>query len=35
MHRGNMMERLEVASLAEALKIALEAGVDPAPDPDL
>jgi len=35
MHRGNMMERLEVASLAEALKLALEAGVDPAPNPDL
>lgn len=35
MHRGNMMERLEVASLAEALKLALEAGLEPAPDPDL
>jgi two-component system response regulator FixJ len=27
MHRGNMMERLEVASLAEALTLALEAGL--------
>jgi two-component system response regulator FixJ len=35
MHRGNMMERLEVASLAEALKLALEAGLEPAPNPDL
>ena len=35
MHRGNMMERLEVASLAEALKLALEASLEPAPDPDL
>jgi len=35
MHRGNMMERLEVASLAEALKLALEAGLEPPPDPDL
>jgi two-component system response regulator FixJ len=31
MHRGNMMERLEVASLAEALRLALEAGLEPAP----
>ncbi|WP_114951823.1 response regulator transcription factor [Sphingosinicella terrae] len=30
MHRGNMMDRLQVASLAEALTLALEAGVDPA-----
>ena len=30
MHRGNMMERLEVASLAEALTLALEAGLSPA-----
>lgn len=30
MHRGNMMERLEVASLAEALTLALEAGLEPA-----
>lgn len=29
MHRGNMMERLEVASLAEALTLALEAGLRP------
>jgi two-component system response regulator FixJ len=35
MHRGNMMERLEVSSLAEALKIALEAGLEPPPSPDL
>ena len=27
MHRGNMMERLQVASLAEALTLALEAGM--------
>jgi two-component system response regulator FixJ len=31
MHRGNMMERLQVASLAEALTLALEAGLRPAP----
>ena len=30
MHRGNMMDRLAVASLAEALALALEAGVEPA-----
>ena len=30
MHRGNMMDRLEVASLAEALALALEAGIGPA-----
>lgn len=30
MHRGNMMDRLQVASLAEALTLALEAGVEPA-----
>ena len=30
MHRGNMMDRLEVASLAEALALALEAGIEPA-----
>ena len=29
MHRGNMMDRLEVASLAEALTLALEAGLAP------
>jgi two-component system, LuxR family, response regulator FixJ len=28
MHRGNMMERLGVASLAEALTLALEAGIE-------
>jgi len=33
MHRGNMMDRLDVASLAEALALALEAGVEvPRPD---
>ena len=30
MHRGNMMDRLQAASLAEALTLALEAGVKPA-----
>lgn len=30
MHRGNMMERLEVTSLAEALTLAIEAGLKPA-----
>jgi two-component system, LuxR family, response regulator FixJ len=30
MHRGNMMERLGVANLAEALSLALEAGLKPA-----
>lgn len=30
MHRGNMMERLGVDSLAEALRLALEAGLEPA-----
>lgn len=30
MHRGNMMDRLEVANLAEALTLALEAGLTPA-----
>jgi two-component system response regulator FixJ len=30
MHRGNMMDRLEVSSLAEALTLALEAGLEPA-----
>lgn len=30
MHRGNMMERLGVANLAEALALALEAGLKPA-----
>ena len=32
MHRGNMMDRLEVTSLAEALTLALEAGLKPAQD---
>ena len=31
MHRGNMMERLGVTSLAQALTLALEAGLEPAP----
>lgn len=30
MHRGNMMDRLEVANLAEALTLAIEAGLSPA-----
>ena len=30
MHRGNMMERLGVATLAEALALALESGLKPA-----
>lgn len=30
MHRGNMMDRLEVANLAEALTLAIEAGLAPA-----
>lgn len=30
MHRGNMMERLGVANLAEALALALESGLKPA-----
>ena len=30
MHRANMMDRLEVGSLAEALTLALEAGLQPA-----
>jgi two-component system response regulator FixJ len=30
MHRGNMMERLQASSLAEALTIALEAGIKPS-----
>lgn len=30
MHRGNMMERLGVDSLAEALRLAIEAGLEPA-----
>src|SRR3954471_891577 len=31
MHRGNMMDRLHASSLAEALTIALEAGITAAP----
>jgi two-component system response regulator FixJ len=33
MHRGNMMDRLQASSLAEALTLALEAGIDPAEPP--
>ena len=29
MHRGNMMDRLQVGSLAEALTLAVQAGVEP------
>jgi two-component system, LuxR family, response regulator FixJ len=29
MHRGNMMDRLQVGSLAEALTLAIEAGIEP------
>jgi two-component system response regulator FixJ len=32
MHRGNMMDRLQASSLAEALTLALDAGIEPAPD---
>jgi len=32
MHRGNMMDRLQAASLAEALTLALDAGIRPATD---
>jgi two-component system response regulator FixJ len=32
MHRGNMMERLHASSLAEALTLALDAGIKPASD---
>ncbi|MGZ8283786.1 MAG: response regulator transcription factor [Allosphingosinicella sp.] len=31
MHRGNMMERLAVSSLAQALTLAIDAGIEPAP----
>jgi two-component system response regulator FixJ len=31
MHRGNMMDRLQASSLAEALTLALEAGITAAP----
>jgi len=34
MHRGNMMDRLEVDSLAEALTLALDAGFKPAKSGD-
>ena len=33
MHRGNMMDRLQASSLAEALTLALEAGITPAAAP--
>ncbi len=33
MHRGNMMERLQASSLAEALTLALEAGIEPVAPP--
>ena len=33
MHRGNMMDRLQASSLAEALTLALEAGIEPAAPP--
>lgn len=33
MHRGNMMDRLRVDNLAEALTLAMEAGLEPAPMP--
>jgi two-component system response regulator FixJ len=29
MHRANMMDRLQVSSLAEALTLAVQAGVEP------
>ena len=32
MHRGNMMDRLQASSLAEALTLALDAGIGPATD---
>ncbi len=32
MHRGNMMDRLQASSLAEALTIAMEAGIKPSQD---
>lgn len=32
MHRGNMMDRLGVSSLAEALTLAMEAGIKPSQD---
>nr|WP_295373666.1 response regulator [uncultured Sphingosinicella sp.] len=31
MHRANMMERLQVGSLAEALTLAVQAGIEPLP----
>ena len=34
MHRGNMMDRMQASSLAEALTLALEAGLLPAAPPD-
>jgi two-component system response regulator FixJ len=35
MHRSNMMDRLGAASLAEALKLALDAGFEPAADSEI
>jgi two-component system response regulator FixJ len=32
MHRANMMDRLEVTSLAEALTLAIDGGIEPAKD---
>ena len=32
MHRGNMMDRLGASSLAEALTLAMEAGIKPTSD---
>ena len=34
MHRGNMMDRLQVSSLAEALTLAIEAGITAPPEPE-
>jgi two-component system response regulator FixJ len=34
MHRGNMMDRMQASSLAEALTLALEAGLLPAAPPE-
>ncbi len=34
MHRGNMMDRLQVSSLAEALTLAIEAGLEAIPTMD-
>lgn len=34
MHRGNMMDRLQASSLAEALTLAMDAGIEPAAGKD-